>query len=102
MILVQNWKGEIFLQSSEGKILPAVDLVSKLCVHPLEQLSKDHAVHEIILSPTYPLLTKYPHSLLIIREIWVNRDVSKCLFIIITFISSYIIGKLKSGGQDLS
>lgn len=102
MTLAQKWKGEIFWQSSEGKILPVVDVVSKPCVQPLEQLNKDHAVHEIILSSTYPLLSKYPHSLLIIREVWVNRDVSKCLFKIITFIFSYISGKLKSGGQDLS
>lgn len=94
--------GEIFWQSSEGKILPVVDVGSKPCVQPLEQLNKDHAVHEIILSLTYPLLTKYPHSLLIIEEVWVNRDVSKYLFKIITFISSYIRGKLKSGGQNLS
>lgn len=99
---MQKRKGEIFWQSSEGKILPVVDVASNLYVQPLEQLNKDHAVHEIILPPTYPLLTKYPHSLLIIGEIWVNRDVSKCLFKIITFILSYISGKLKSGDQDLS
>lgn len=102
MTLVQKWKGEILWQTAEGKILPVVDVVSKPCVQSLEQLNKDHAVHEIILSPTYPLLTKYAHPLLIIREVWVNRDVSKCLFKIITFIFSSISGELKSGGQDLS